>query len=104
MAALDDSPRPGKEPTITDAARAWVVSLACQNPPSRARSPKEVGYPHELWTTRPEGFFSKMARSVLRRIRVASMDELKARILAYLDNLNREPIIHVWTYKLDAIA
>jgi hypothetical protein len=52
MAALDDSPRPGKEPTITDAARAWVVSLACQNPPSRARSPKEVGYPHELWTTR----------------------------------------------------
>jgi transposase len=309
MAALDDSPRPGKEPTITDAARAWVVSLACQNPPSRARSPKEVGYPHELWTTRllarhvrenaeaaghpcltrlaqgtvckildqhevqphkvryylerrdeafeqkmadvlcvyreaavlreseavpsnvaiisydekpgiqaisstgpdlppqpgshagwardheykrhgtlsllagidlltgkvhacvenrhrsrefigflkkldaayptdtaikvildnhsahisketnrwlaaqpegrftfvftpkhgswlnlVEGFFSKMARSVLRRIRVASKDELKARILAYLDNLNREPVIHTWTYKLDAIA
>ena len=45
MSALDDSPRPGKEPTITDAARAWVVSLACQKP-------KEVGYPHELWTTR----------------------------------------------------
>jgi transposase len=45
MAALDDSPRPGKEPTITDEARAWVVSLACQKP-------KEVGYPHELWTTR----------------------------------------------------
>ena len=32
MAALDDSPRPGKEPTITDDARAWVVSLACQKP------------------------------------------------------------------------
>jgi hypothetical protein len=45
MAALDDSPRPGKEPTITDGARAWVVSLACQKP-------KEMGYPHELWTTR----------------------------------------------------
>jgi len=45
MAALDDSPRPGKEPAITDTARAWVVSLACQKP-------KEVGYPHELWTTR----------------------------------------------------
>ena len=45
MAALDDSPRPGREPTITDAARAWVVSLACQKP-------KEVGYPHEVWTTR----------------------------------------------------
>src|ERR1700759_2434940 len=45
MGALDGSPRPGKEPTITDDARAWVVSLAC-------RKPKEVGYPHELWTTR----------------------------------------------------
>jgi Homeodomain-like domain len=44
-AALDDSPRPGKEPTITEDARAWVVSLAC-------RKPKELGYPHELWTTR----------------------------------------------------
>src|SRR3954452_1859378 len=45
MAALDDSPRPGREPTITDEARAWVVALACQKP-------KELGYPHELWTTR----------------------------------------------------
>ena len=45
MAALDDSPRLGREPTITDEARAWVVALAC-------RKPKEVGYPHELWTTR----------------------------------------------------
>ena len=30
MAALDDSPRPGKAPEITEAARAWLVSLACQ--------------------------------------------------------------------------
>src|ERR1700741_3347757 len=45
MAALDDLPRPGKEPTITVAARAWLVDLAC-------RKAKELGYPHELWTTR----------------------------------------------------
>ena len=45
MAALDDRPRPGKEPTITAEARAWLVSLAC-------RKAKELGYPHELWTTR----------------------------------------------------
>jgi hypothetical protein len=32
MAALDDSPRPGREPTITDGARVWVVSLAYQKP------------------------------------------------------------------------
>ena len=59
---------------------------------------------HGSWLNLVEGFFSKMARSVLRRIRVASKDELKARILAYLDDLNREPVIHTWTYKLDAVA
>src|SRR5579859_1541684 len=45
MAALDDSPRPGKAPAITADAKAWLVSLACQKA-------KDLGYPHELWTTR----------------------------------------------------
>jgi transposase len=44
MAALDDLPRPGREPTITAEAKTWVVNLAC-------RKAKELGYPHELWTT-----------------------------------------------------
>jgi len=43
--ALDDRPRPGKEPTITPEAKAWLVSLACDKA-------KDHGYPHELWTTR----------------------------------------------------
>ena len=45
LAALDDRPRPGKEPMITPEAKAWLASLACD----KAR---EHGYPHELWTTR----------------------------------------------------
>ncbi len=45
MAALDDRPRPGREPTITLEAKAWLTSLAC-------RKAKDLGYPHELWTTR----------------------------------------------------
>lgn len=45
MAALDDRPRPGKEPTITAEAKAWIADLACCKA-------KELGYPHELWTTR----------------------------------------------------
>src|SRR5437660_12039529 len=45
MAALDDRPRPGREPKITLEAKAWLVSLAC-------RKAKDLGYPHELWTTR----------------------------------------------------
>src|SRR5256714_655759 len=43
LAALDDRPRPGKEPVITPEAKAWLVSLACDKA-------KEHGYPHELWT------------------------------------------------------
>ena len=31
LAALDDRPRPGKEPTITPEAKAWLVSLAHQS-------------------------------------------------------------------------
>ena len=45
LTALDDRPRPGREPTITAEAKAWLVDLAC-------RKAKELGYPHELWTTR----------------------------------------------------
>ncbi len=45
MAALDELARPGKVPTITSEAKAWLVSLACDKA-------KEHGYPHEIWTTR----------------------------------------------------
>src|SRR5437879_2428231 len=45
LMALDDRPRPGKEPVITPEAKAWLVSLACDKA-------KDHGYPHELWTTR----------------------------------------------------
>ncbi|MFZ0457913.1 MAG: helix-turn-helix domain-containing protein, partial [Rhodoplanes sp.] len=45
LAALDDRPRPGKEPLITVEAKAWLAALACQKA-------KDLGYPHELWTTR----------------------------------------------------
>jgi len=59
---------------------------------------------HGSWLNLVEGFFSKMARSMLRHIRVASKAELKARILAYLDDINRDPVIHTWTYKIAEAA
>jgi transposase len=55
---------------------------------------------HGSWLNLVEGFFSKMARSMLRHIRVASKAELKTRILAYLEDINRDPVIHRWTYKM----
>src|SRR4029077_10753443 len=56
---------------------------------------------HGSWLNLIEGFFSKLARSVLRHIRVASKQELKDRIITAMDFFNREPVVHTWTYKLD---
>jgi transposase len=55
---------------------------------------------HGSWLNLIEGFFSKFARSVLRHIRVASKYELKQRIMAGIDDVNRHPVIHTWSYKL----
>jgi transposase len=59
---------------------------------------------HGSWLNLVEGFFSKLARSVLRHIRVASKQELEDRILAAIDDLNQHPVVHTWSYKLDEAA
>jgi hypothetical protein len=51
-----------------------------------------------------DGFFSKFARSVLRHILVASKHELKERIMAGVDDVNRYPVVHTWSYKLAEAA
>ena len=59
---------------------------------------------HGSWLNLVEGFFSKLARSVLRHIRVASKQELKDRIMAAMDHFNHDPVVHTWAYKLDKAA
>jgi transposase len=59
---------------------------------------------HGSWLNLVEGFFSKLTRSVLRHIRVASKQELSDRIIAAIDHFNRHPVAHTWTYKLDRAA
>lgn len=59
---------------------------------------------HGSWLNLIEGFFSKFARSVLRHIRVTSKHELKERIMAGIDDVNRYPVIHTWPYKLAQAA
>lgn len=58
---------------------------------------------HGSWLNLIEMFFSKMARSFLRGIRVKSKKELKNRILKYLDEVNMDPVVFKWKYKLDEI-
>ena len=59
---------------------------------------------HGSWLNLVEGFFSKLARSVLRHIRVASKQELKDRIMAAMDHFNERPVVHTWFYKLKKAA
>jgi len=59
---------------------------------------------HGSWLNLIEGFFSKLARSVLRHIRVASKQELKERISAAIEHFNQNPVVHTWSYKLDKAA
>ena len=59
---------------------------------------------HGSWLNLIEMFFSKMARTVLRGIRVASKEELTERIMKYLAEINETPMIFRWKYGLDAIS
>ena len=50
-----------------------------------------------------ESFFSKKTKQMLKGIRVKSKDELSDRIYRYFDEINADPTVYHWTYKLDDI-
>ena len=83
---------------ISKETRSWVAAQP-EGRFSFVFTPK-----HGSWLNLVEGFFSKMARSLLRHIRVKSKQELKERILAYLEDLNSDPVTHTWTYKIGDAA
>lgn len=56
---------------------------------------------HGSWLNIVETMFSKMARSMLRGIRVTSKQELVDRIHLYFDQINADPVIFRWKYKMD---
>jgi transposase len=83
---------------ISKETKAWLAT----RPPGRFAftfTPK-----HGSWLNLIEGFFSKLARSVLRHIRVASKQELKDRIMAAMDHFNEKSVVHTWSYKLQKDA
>ena len=53
---------------------------------------------HASWLNYVETFFSKLARSVLRRIRVASKTELADRIRRYIEICNAAPLLPHWRH------
>ncbi len=59
---------------------------------------------HGSWLNMIESFFSKMTKQMLKGIRVKSKEELVERIYKYFDEINAEPVIYHWKYKMDEIS
>ncbi|RME57061.1 MAG: IS630 family transposase, partial [Caldilineae bacterium] len=59
---------------------------------------------HGSWLNLVESFFGKLARVLLRGIRVSSKDELRRRILQFLDEVNAAPVVYRWRYKLEDLS
>ena len=58
---------------------------------------------HGSWLNLVEGFFSKMTRRMLKGIRGKTKDELIQRIYQYFEEINAEPVVYHWKYKLEEI-
>ena len=59
---------------------------------------------HGSWLNLIESFFSKMTKQMLKGIRVKSKEELMERIYLYFEEVNRDPVVFHWTYKMDEIS
>jgi len=56
---------------------------------------------HGSWLNMIEMFFSKIARSFLRNIRVENKQELMDRIYMGIEEINQEPVVFRWKYKME---
>ena len=45
-----------------------------------------------------------MTKQMLKGIRVESKEELERRIYLYFEEVNREPVVYHWTYKMDEVS
>ena len=59
---------------------------------------------HGSWLNMIESFFSKITRQMLRGIRVSSKQELAERIYQYFDEINEDPVVFRWKYKMDEMS
>ena len=84
---------------ISKETKAWLAN----RPAGRFKftfTPK-----HGSWLNLVEGFFSKLARSVLRHIRV-DIQSRNSRTASWPPSIdfNDRPVVHTWSYKLEKAA
>jgi len=58
---------------------------------------------HASWLNLIESFFGKMARTCLRGLRVRSKEELVNHINRWIMQVNGEPVVYCWKWKLEEI-
>lgn len=58
---------------------------------------------HASWLNLVEAFFGKMARTCLRGLRVKSKNELIKHIMRWIMQINNEPVVYRWKWKLEDI-
>ncbi len=58
---------------------------------------------HGSWLNLIKSFFGKLARVCLRGIRVKSKEELIERIYRYINEVNQDPVVYHWKYKMDEV-
>lgn len=59
---------------------------------------------HGSWLNMIESFFGKFARVCLKGIRVKTKVELVRRIYQYMDEVNAQPVVYRWKYKMDEMV
>ncbi len=59
---------------------------------------------HGSWLNLIEMFFSKVSRSFLRAIRVKTKEELVKRIYQGIEEINQDPVVFRWKYKMDELV
>ena len=77
-----------------------AAHLSQETQDSLATQPNRFKYvltpTHGSWLNLAETLFGKMARTFLRHIRVHSWEELRARILKGIEEINADPVVHRW--------
>ncbi len=58
---------------------------------------------HASWLNLVEAFFGKMARSCLKGLRVKSKEELYRHIQRWVEEINEDPVVYRWKWKLEDI-
>jgi len=102
---LDAHPAAATIRVVLDNHSIHVSKETCAYLASRPNRFEFVFTPkHGSWLNLIESFFGKMAKSMLRGIRVCSKAELKQRIDLYFEELNCEPVVFRWRYGLDELA